>query len=437
MSRRIQMAVMGGNCVLLIAGTAYPILTAMALVMDLVCLLLYEKRDIYALLFFLMPFAVVFKLAPDQFSLFQIYVLAAVLVLALRRQQYAVRMILLICLFVIYNIPDAMVGGYHTLLKMAASLLLLYFFTEDDEGEQLPYYAYAFSGSLLLCSLISKFRFLVPSIDAYAKEETWRQDGIDSIRFAGLYEDPNYYTVGLILSLSLLLLLYARGRIGYGFYVFFIAFSYFGFETGSKSFLFLYALLCICLLVIWYEQKRYRMIGAAFAAFFGVALFTFSGFLYSIERVLGRLFIGDITTGRTEIWGGYLQEFLSDPLGLLFGHGMSAPPLNGGQVPHSTYLDCLYYLGIVGSILLLAAVVPLLIRHLPRGHMNWHNLIPVLLLCALYMFLSELTYGELPFHLMLAWLGMVYGGAEARVFQMEKNTLPAPAFLPVRGEMHD
>src|SRR5699024_8755203 len=62
--------------------------------------------------------------------------------------------------------------------------------------------------------------------------------------------------------------------------------------------------------------------------------------------------IESLTTGRSRIWKEYLSYFAEHAELLVFGRGLGAGLINR-SASHNTYIDILYYLGIVGGALML------------------------------------------------------------------------------------
>ena len=97
------------------------------------------------------------------------------------------------------------------------------------------------------------------------------------MRRSGWYGDPNYYTVGVILSISLLLLLYTRNKLKtVPFLVLIAPLIFFGFKTGSKSFLLLLAILCLAFFYILIKRGNYWVVWLAGVLFVGGVVFLLS-----------------------------------------------------------------------------------------------------------------------------------------------------------------
>lgn len=436
MRMRTRLAVYAANVILITLGSAMPVLSLLAFVLDAVCLLRFSKADSFALLFFVMPFATIFKVMVGTPSLFQFLVLLAAGIFAFRRRNFSAVRLTVLLLFVGYIAMGA-IDGVAILIKFVGGFTLLYFFTEDNESENTPLYAYSLTFGFLVSSFVAWFLANFSGIVTYVEVfMPYRINGVDAPRFTALYGDPNYYTVGIILSVSLLLLLYARNRLKMlPFLVLIAPLVFFGFKTGSKSFLLLLALLCLAFFYILVRRGNYWVVWLAGVLFVAGVVLLLSRENNPLQIILDRLLQqeeGDITTGRVGIWKTYFGYIFSDVRILLFGAGLgSSLPTDSTHIPHSTYIDCLYYLGICGTVLLFVLAATFLFRRRQKERPDFANCIAPVMLLLLYAFLSELYYGEIPFHLMLVWVGFLY----ARPKRAEKaDVLPPPALVGMKGK---
>jgi hypothetical protein len=433
MRQSTRIAVFAANVLLIILGTAVPVLSLLAFLLDAVCLFRFSKADSFSLLLFLMPFAVVFKITVGMPSLFQFLVLVAAGIFAFRRGRFSAVHLTVLLLFVGYIAAGAF-NSVGMLIKFAGGFALLYFFTEEDESDNAPLYTYSLTAGFLVSSFVAWFGANFSGIAKYVEVfMPYRINNMDAPRFTALYGDPNYYTVGVILSISLLLLLYTRNKLKTAPFLLLIApLIFFGFKTGSKSFLLLLGLLCLAFFFILVKRGNYWVVWFAGVLFVGGVVFLLSKENNPLQIILDRLIQqeeGDITTGRTAIWGQYAEYLLGNVRSLLFGEGLGAPiPESTTNVPHSTYIDCIYYLGIVGTAIASVLVFMFLRRNPQKERPDFANWIAPVMLILLYAFLSELYYGEIPFHLMLVLVGFRY--ARPRSEEKGENTLPPPAFIP-------
>ena len=102
MRLRTRIAVFAANVLLIILGTAFPALSLVAFLLDAVCLFRFSKEDSFSLLLFLMPFAVVFKIAVGLPSLFQFLVLVASGIFAIRRGSFSAAHLTVLLIFIGY-----------------------------------------------------------------------------------------------------------------------------------------------------------------------------------------------------------------------------------------------------------------------------------------------------------------------------------------------
>ena len=124
----------------------------------------------------------------------------------------------------------------------------------------------------------------------------------------------------------------------------------------------------------------------------------FNGILY---RITSANDISSLTTGRFDIWINYLS-FLFDNLGrFLFGGGLGAEMLNK-RVAHNTYIDLLYYLGILGTTLLITVFLTITSPKKNTAKLNLLNYSIWICIGVMYFFLSELFYFDCAFHIVIA-----------------------------------
>ena len=124
------------------------------------------------------------------------------------------------------------------------------------------------------------------------------------------------------------------------------------------------------------------------------------------ESGAGGSAINSLTTGRTDIWIDYLDYFIRHPLKTLFGSGMCGFAEVHGRAAHSTYIEMLFHLGIVGSLLLTASMKNIFREYHIRHKYSFANRCIPISLFILYAFLSELFMSDPPIHMFLAFLSM-------------------------------
>lgn len=281
----------------------------------------------------------------------------------------------------------------------------------DEEKERL---CVAFIWAVLISSVMRFFDNEYFRISAFTNPllTITYNSGNDIIRFSGLYDDPNYYTVNLITALCLIVILNYRDRTSKLFCVFSAAaLMYFGTLTYSKSFL---LLLLFPVFMFMYANNRtgrndiqiisFAMIAGAAA----VVLLINPDYLTGMQQ---RLEDGNtLTTGRAEVWVEYLDYVYNHPDVMLFGKGVGAETFKA-LAAHNSYVDILYHLGVVGGFLLIVCIISggIQMRIKRTNLLNYSVMISVLVA---YFFLSQLHGYEFPVHFMLAFMLMTQWNLE-------------------------
>ena len=126
----------------------------------------------------------------------------------------------------------------------------------------------------------------------------------------------------------------------------------------------------------------------------------FNGVLYRFNQVTN---VDSLTTGRSYIWKDYLNFFLNNPSSFLLGRGLGAEVLNS-HAAHNTYIDLLYYLGIIGT--LFTFLVFFVLINIKNSFIKVNLLNYSILICIglMYFFLSELFYFDWAFHFIIAFM---------------------------------
>ena len=178
--------------------------------------------------------------------------------------------------------------------------------------------------------------------------------GSSFMRFQGIFGDPNYYMLQLILGLSLLIKLKDSEKISKKYFLSMgICMTIFGVLTYSKTFALAFVLLG-CMYIFWQFRNRKYGLGSFLIAAIGLAvgvmmLLDISLFEVVLTRFTSASNLSDLTTGRTEIYQRYWNVISENSSRILFGLGLSAEGLD--RDPHNLFLEVIYYTGIVGLLL--------------------------------------------------------------------------------------
>ena len=371
-------------------------------------------EDTYYHLLFCLPFTMIYKLSPAATSLFAYVMLAAGLILMIRTMKFDSIPFVLIVLFGIYAFVGAG-GPTTTIIKMIMGMFLFYIFVKKIEQNDFKNQSLAFVLGMLGSSCIGTLKGSWSRLDAYFSDmNTIYIDGVSSTRFSGLYLDPNYYSISVIFAIALCVMFFTRKEGNRAFWAIGAGvLTLCGMSSYSK--MFLLALAVVVLIYIIYGLRTPKLIITTLAILIcgGFAIYSWmqsSGFL---DTMIRRFDSDDISTGRFEIWEKYLHHLSESPKTLLFGDGIGASYLSG-SAPHNTFIEILYFVGILGGILFVLALLSLFLSKKNDNKRNLVNFALPILLFIMIMSLGCMTINDLMFYCMLMWLGLNYDMASSK-----------------------
>ena len=401
---------------IIVLGTHSAIFALAALGIAAMQIVFGDEDFSWKLIFILFSFANIFKLAPNSTSLFTYLILLFDVMLFIKHRTLPSLWIF----FAIYTVAVpfiAMESSYFKLIrwvKLLCSLLMMfYFFEREKKGNEDELFLYFVVG-VILASLTYHLDSGFFRVSRYTFDIGVFYDGMsdaerDLVRFAGLYSDPNYYSVNVIISMCLTVILFHREKIKLPVFALLMAvLLYFIKETYSKSALLMSA---VPLMMFLYSNhlKRRRTLQMASIVMFSVALIylivTGGGEMFS--TVFGRLSadkgdLNSLTTGRFNVWVYNMEYFMEHPWQFLFGKGINAPLINN-KGHHNVYIEMLWHLGLIGEGMIFALLEQ--ICHIVPQRPKRNPLNYCVLFCAavMYFFLSMLFYFDPPYHLMIAF----------------------------------
>ena len=208
------------------------------------------------------------------------------------------------------------------------------------------------------------------------------------------------------MSLALLCVLYYYKEINLEFWVFLGFLIPLGFSTYSKSYFLCIAMLILFLIlfVLFPKHKGWALISVVTVAV--IVSMILNGKIAAINVIFERFEAGDLTTGRADLNDFYLNYLWSNPQVLFFGEGINADRAIGAwNNVHNIYIESLFKLGIVGSLLYLSALlISTRIKKTNVSKRKFVNFFPMIFLLILYYALAGITMYELPFYLSIAFL---------------------------------
>lgn len=395
---------------LIFLGTAHPVFTLAAFGLCCLAMVFLQNNYFLRLLFLIMPMAGIFKLSPDSISMFTYLEFLYIIWHNYRKKLRLSIGELLALLFLAYLCITATAVDtipFTNTIKTVANLLLIGYYAELDIEQEDKKLFLNYIVGIILSSLMRLANSPLFPIALYVVEKTESFKMLMSVvRFSGLYADPNYYSVNAIIAMCLAIILYRRKQLKFTVTAGMVAvlFIFIG-MTGSKS-SFLMLLFPISLMIYTcLKNHNFWALLLCLIALCTVIVLVELGIIQIFDYVLLRLTntgtsTEAFTSGRSGLWVEYIDYLKHDPLRLIFGSGSSIIHL-GARVPHNTYLDFLFQLGILGTALYWVTIFQLvkkMMRPIKRCFLNY-SIISVVIV--MYFFLSELLYIDLPFHIVL------------------------------------
>lgn len=325
--------------------------------------------SVYALFFFL-AFLNVFKLNKESTSLYtflQCIILLRLLIYSLDNRIYINRIIFSIlllcfsCMSTIVFSPE----NFSVLVRFSIVILMVSLLVSTDVIRNLSIKQVLrfYSLGIIVEGIYGKLDTFFPEIKNFLSIIYVRID-LDTIsyRFSGLTANPNYYSIEITMALAALLVIYKRKKINKEFYLWAFPLSIFGIMTQSKTFIITFLIMLIQFFVICIRNNNLKtfLYSIILIMITYLCLHTFiSDFSELYLSRISDLFaenksLSSMTTGRSEAWIMYWNASVSDLKCLLLGHGLGKELSISS---HNIFLEALYSLGLVGSILYYSAIV--------------------------------------------------------------------------------
>lgn len=414
---RVRWAISAVLATLILLGTYKNVFSLAAFLLMGLMLVFCDNETNLLQIFFVVPMANIFKFSPGVQSFFTIILLVyIVLHLVLPR-----RATLVVILFAVYVLIGQLLAGqfnFFRTVKLVCSLLFLSSVLNNKVEMRNKEIFLSYIIGNLVSSVFGLMDSSVFRIENYigVAEFAGPSNKTDILRFSGLYPDPNYYSVCIIVSMCLLLILYHKKEIN-TFFALLVAtpMIYFLIITYSKSSVIMLLVFFAYLMYSLVLQKKHFYLVAIIIMLVTVVVLALSGRISLFETVIARfstastgeeLDVNALTTGRTDIWIMYLKYIIKNIKTAVLGDGISAGYYNQ-MAAHNTYIDILRHLGIFGGSLLFVSLKMILADSIAvkkeRNLLNYSVLICVLVM---YFFLSELFYIDAQFHLFIAFTVM-------------------------------
>lgn len=398
-----------------------PYLSIVPFVLFIVSLLSFNSEDSLVLLFGLLPFANIFKLSTTSTSLFTVCELALVIIF-LRRYKISASHFIAIVLLSVYMIAFS-INNFDllTVIKIIFGFLIISVAKLTISKNGLKKIARLLSLGTIVMLLLSMNQTYYLKVSEYFFDLNYVEPSVAEnssiIRISGFLGDPNYCTTLIIITISLLCVLYYYKSIGnLEFWSQTVVLGSLGFFTYSKSF-FLSILLLLIFFILFVLFPKYKMLSVLMLGVIALmGYLIFNGKIEVFNLIIGRFETGDLTTGRADLNKTYLNYIFNNIKVLVFGDGISTSKFIGmRKTVHCIYIEILYKLGIVGTLLYLVTLITSLSGGKKRIKRHFVNYLPLFFFLLVFAFLAGVAFYALPFYIIISFAAMNYTNVEKQI----------------------
>lgn len=387
---------------LVVRGIFSPMLTILGFLCTAVFCISGSIENSLLLLLYLLPFAGVFKLSASSTSLFTYLEMLAVCRLIIQQRHINKKRLIILVAFSIYAMIGCR-GNISLLIKQILLALLVDLFLSYGELN-LKRIALLFSAGLISASVVAVLYQGNPQLANYISyERVYEISNLDIFRFSALDSDPNYYATQIVLALSCLGVLYIKKDIRLSFYILASVLIAFGAKTASKSFVVLLVIWILYMIILLLKEKRFFILLLVLVGGVLAIPMIFDGRISLFSSTLARFGSAsnsaDLTTGRSTILLYYIEYLFKNPIVLLFGKGIGSPYWNN-HAAHNTYIDFLYFYGIIGTSLFALILKASLQKSIQK--IDIRNAVPLICLTVAYFSLSAVKWYDFPFAIIIA-----------------------------------
>ena len=385
-------------------------------------------------LFFLLPMSVVFKMNPDATSFYSYILLLAVVKEVFVKTEFSgtIAGILLMVAYLLFGGSLANFGRCRDILTCLLTCYLVMTGRVQLDFERL---VVIFSVGVLISALVSLLSQNTPIFMGLASRIRLTDvQGEEVSRFRGLYGNSNYYTLDITLLCACYMSLYCgKKSLTKEQWVMLLLLLVVGILSGSFSFLITSSLTLLAGLLYLTRQNITLMIRTVviFAIVLGIVFLlmgdsTKTLITYRVESQMTNTDdLSKMTSGRSELQAAYLEHFRENTGSLLLGEGLGAPHIgSGGRGPHNTFIDIVYYFGIVGGAVYIGTLVSFMRVKVRFTTAKMHQWIPLASLLVRLMAISLLLLNNITLYYLLIWLSLTHNTEE----RLSDGVAPGPAY---------
>ena len=390
--------------------------------LNILSIFFLNTTEMYCEMFFLFPYTMIYKFNVGSTSLFTYLTLVFVLVFLFKNRFKINKKFLLCFVFLAVYLIIGMGNNYTDFIKLLSMAVIASLFTTLIDRKNFSNIVLYVCLGTVTSALIGLRKASWPALASFFSNlKSEYINGVETYRFTGLYMDPNYFSILVIICLVSLLTFAFKKEIKGGITVILAAaLVYFGALTYSRIF-YLSLLVALIFVLVLRMKSTGKIIGSLALA---VAIITIGIYFANkagiISNILYRFSATDITNNRTNIWGQYIDYFNSSVKTFFLGDGIGASYYNGVG-PHNTYIEMVYFLGIIGSLIYVGMYWCILKTGRCIEKRKFVNYSLLFILMIMSATLGMLFSNDFGFLMMLVWLFMnTEIGKENTIYAVDK-----------------
>lgn len=263
------------------------------------------------------------------------------------------------------------------LIHILVPLLLV---ATDRTKRHFPTYIKLLTASLVISSIIGQM-MVDSGVYIYNQGSVWVNSDVTTARFAGLVGDAVFYgqLISVVIGTNVYLALS-----GHGYKLLIpmcLALAFFAFLTYSKSALVSLAVVAV-FLIFGFIRRLFKdnvpvhyvlfVITALFVFYWGLTYLLSGSTAFSLDALTTRLGSNDLLTGRNQIWQAYIGMW--NRIGLpMFFKGIGFDVYSSTMVYenlhhcHNIYIESITLFGVIGTAILITALIRFISFELHRG----------------------------------------------------------------------
>ena len=337
----------------------------MCLVLFLALIVYSVIQDaVFPVLLYFLPWATLLKASYSGISVYTIALIAVcVLTLFKRKFRFDTKSLILALLIFVFSLAVKLINGKSPTLDYIKFIFMLALFplvcTDGMDKSDFRMSTLFFTVGIIIAALTAQRFAKYPNISRFIDVYSWSA----VTRYSGYYGDANFYSAQVSAALGgwLFMVLTEKKPLYAGLYFIpIVVLAYCGAIAASKTFLIVFGLMLFVWLVsLYFSRRRRSIVKIAVTVFIALSLLLafctdiFSDSLAVMKfRLQQSTNLSSFSTHRNELWLNYYNAFADDVRLLFFGQGITKSSI-GSRASHSTLIQIIYQLGLIGGSMLL------------------------------------------------------------------------------------